>query len=364
MIFMLSKTSRLKLINERALVYRGYSSFLRDFGVFKDRNTSRYEVLMSFGLCDYADIFTTIPGGKFSTDDQDYAKSLVSQFEQVWNAPELQGDFEEAERLYTDRTQGTEARSMGWKGLAARSLTEKNLQALFDNEIPAIHLGAFAAAEECQLLLDGLNGLRIENYENVSPEIGRIGITVFEAGERTESYLDRVPDYVAQMQRLFQDSFDPVQRVRDQLSKVFKGAVEIAEEPDGKRYFAGLVRVMRDGTLLHVDFAQHDAPSWCIGNVNAQITWNLFLSSGGDGGECEIYNQQWESCDEMYKSQNAYGYDRGVLKSSQSYTVKPIVGDVVFFNCRNYHEVGKTNGIRVTLGSFVGRMKDRLLLWS
>jgi hypothetical protein len=140
--------------------------------------------------------------------------------------------------------------------------------------------------------------------------------------------------------------------------------VEFAVEEDGRSYFAGLIRAMSEGTQLHVDFAQHDAPDWCIADVDAQIAWNLYLTTGGTAGKCEIFNQQWNACDEVYKKSSEYGYSKDVLKTAESHIVAPVVGRAVLFNCRNYHEVEETTNARITVGSFVGRMPDRLVLWS
>jgi hypothetical protein len=166
------------------------------------------------------------------------------------------------------------------------------------------------------------------------------------------------------MGEVFAKTFNPVERMKAKLIEASGLNVEIATESDGTLYYVGLVRKMREGTLLHVDYAAHDAPGYKVSQVDAQIAWNLFLCTGEGGGECEVFNQQWDSCHRVYELQNSYGYDPSVVRGARSHIIEPVVGDVVLFNCRNFHQVAATRGERVTIGSFVGRLNSGLVMWS
>jgi hypothetical protein len=134
------------------------------------------------------------------------------------------------------------------------------------------------------------------------------------------------------------------------------------EGPD--EYFAGLVRDV-NVALLHLDFAPLDGPTWSVGNISSQLTWNIYLQSVDGGGDCQVYDRQWKLEDEQAKVPGSYRYDSQVVAGSQSVCLRPAVGDLTFFNSRNFHEVHPSAGRRVTLSSFAGLIApDRLVLWS
>lgn len=370
----LAKTSNLRVITDKALSQAGYSFLLRDYGVFKDKETNQFEALMSFGLCDFNNIFANSASREFDTTDQEIAKSLISDFEEVWDAIDLKHDWEEARLLLEPigQTSGEKTEHLGellnsayeWKSGDISSISRSSLRELFDNKIPAIRIQDFATADECKLLLSELSKLNMQKYKGVYPPIDRAGVTQFEAKDQgTDSYFQDAKVARENLERIFERTFDPLDRIMKRLSTIYNTDVNFAEE-DGKVYFAGLVRTMKEGTLLHVDFAHNDAPSWCIANIDAQITWNLFLDAGKSGGECEIFNQPWQSCHEAKHMNESYGYEDVVVSGAQKVIVTPKVGDVVLFNCRNFHRVRETDGPRTTIGSFIGRMDNQLILWS
>ena len=367
----LARSSRLRVITDKSLVANGHSSILRDFGVFKNKENGRLEALLSFSLCNLADVFSQARARHFTTNDQAYAQKLVDTFESVWSAENLKADFEEARLRFLEPKDASAKEPVQaepvwrWKSCAEQPLSRAALRDLFDNRIPAIRISQFATPAECSKMLAQVNAVRLDRYSGVYPPIDKIGVTQFEAGAGgKKQYFDEAEQATGTLRRIFDASFDPITRIRDILSKAFSGQVDIAGEADGKSYFAGLFRQMKEGTLLHVDFAQRDAPDWCIADIDAQIAWNLFLSDGGGGGECDIYNQQWQSCHETRKKEKTYGYEEAVVRGVEHLAVKPVVGDVLLFNCRNFHRVLPTPHARITLGSFVGRMSDRLVLWS
>jgi hypothetical protein len=238
---------------------------------------------------------------------------------------------------------------------------------LLRNEIPLVVIPHFATAAECARLAECAFKIGFEPYENVDPPIDRIGVTVFqyERGDAADYFRDAWPARLVQEQ-IFSRSFDPVGRLIAHLAAVAAAPVGVATDPVLGRYHAGLVRRIERGTLLHIDFAPAEQPTWHVARVHTQVTWNLYVElSPGGAGATHVYNRLWSPPDEQLKIPKTYGYRRDVVAGAQQMTYLPTVGDVYLFNTRNFHEVEPSVGRRVTCCSAIGVFDDdRTVLWS
>lgn len=253
-----------------------------------------------------------------------------------------------------------------WSALEDSIFTAETLEALFKNDIPAIRIARFATVEECHKLAEAAEFVGFDFYENVEPPIGRIGITQFEFGNsRKLGYFDAVHQADSRKQQIVSLSFDPVERLAMLLRQHTASQVGIAQENEQLgQYFAGLIRHI-NVALLHVDFAQLDAPDWEIGHCVAQLAWNLYLKVPKHGGECVVHNRQWCVNDEQYKLPCSYSYDTNLVKNSEAKYITPVLGDLVLFNSRNFHQVLPGDGERITMSSFIGKMPTgNLVFWS
>jgi 2OG-Fe(II) oxygenase superfamily len=253
-----------------------------------------------------------------------------------------------------------------WATLQDSVFTAETLEALFRNDIPAIRISQFGTVEECNKLAEAAEFIGFDFYENVKPPIGRIGITQFEFGNsRKLGYFDAVQQAEYRKQRIVSLAFDPLERLTKLLQQHTSIQVGIAQENGYLgQYFAGLIRHI-NVALLHLDFAQLDAPDWEIGNCVAQLAWNLYLKVPKNGGECVVHNRQWCMNDEQYKLPSSYSYDANLVKDSEVKYITPVLGDLVLFNSRNFHQVLPGEGERITMSSFIGKMpKGNLVFWS
>ncbi|MHC5821499.1 MAG: hypothetical protein ACYT04_37940, partial [Nostoc sp.] len=71
-------------------------------------------------------------------------------------------------------------KSTAWDKKQEYSLTAESLKMLLEQRIPLIRLKEFATEEECEMLYDQTQLLNFNAYEDVSPKIEKVGITVFE----------------------------------------------------------------------------------------------------------------------------------------------------------------------------------------
>lgn len=249
-----------------------------------------------------------------------------------------------------------------WSKFDDCSLNQKNILDLFENKIPYIRINNFASAVECESLVKESKKIGFDFYENVYPPIGRIGVTQFEHKKDKHSYFEKAKKYNSNLKSIFGKSFDPIKRLESFFLEKALININKATEVD-ELYFAGLIRHINKA-LLHMDFAPFDAPSWSIGEIEAQIAWNLYLTPVKSGGECIVYNKPWNPNDEIFKIEKSYGYDEKIVTFVEKEYLTPIVGDIVLHNTRNFHEVCMGDGERITMSSFIGKQGNNFIYWS
>lgn len=250
--------------------------------------------------------------------------------------------------------------------LGKNELTRDSFNQLLDGKIPYLRIGDFATHDECEALVTSAVQEGFGPYRGVEPVINRIGNTVFEYSRisrcdyfKKNIYLNRV------QQRMFGRSFDPLKRFIALLEKLAQRRAGVAKNAEGQPYYAGLVRRIENGTLLHVDFAPGEQPGWEVAEVTDQLAWNLYLRvSEPSSGRTHIFDRQWRPADDELK-EGIYGYNSLVVAGKEDASFAPVVGEVVIFNTRNFHYVEPTDGERVTFTSAIGRLPSGdLVLWS
>ncbi|MEK8173410.1 2OG-Fe(II) oxygenase [Streptomyces sp. M19] len=120
-------------------------------------------------------------------------------------------------------------------------------------------------------------------------------------------------------------------------------------------------------TLLHCDWAGHDAPGWAIGEIDAQITWNIHCSVPESGGTTVVFDRPWRASAERHLVEGSYGYAPQAVAGADAVRLEPRAGDLVLFNSRNFHKVEPCvgGGDRISVSSFVGRLPGSgLIAWS
>lgn len=256
--------------------------------------------------------------------------------------------------------------SAEWETTEKCSLSAASLQRLFENKIPLIRIQQFATSEECEALVAKANFFGFDAYQNVTPKIERIGVTVFEYNSIGKAdYFQAVDQASKEQHQITCASFNPLERLMGMLQNHTGPTVRIASESFYGNYHAGLIRKIERGTQLHIDYAHCEQPEWEVGEVVAQLSWNLYLQlSSSNPGKTRIYDRQWHPEDEKYKL-DSYGYDDAVVAGASTISFQPQVGDVFIFNTRNYHIVEPTQGHRVTFTSAIGLLPNgEIIFWS
>lgn len=268
-----------------------------------------------------------------------------------------------------------------WTSDEAQPLNAETLTALFENEIPAIRIPAFAHPDECRKFADGLRQSELRVVQGATEhsassfqaqKIAFIGLTQYEFKYRPmEDYLDAADAARAEVAPVFEQSFDPVTRLMARLRASGVPDVKIAQDPGGRAYSATIIRSSNEGLALHADFAAYQAPQLTVTACTAQLAWNFYAEvPAGDGGHTVVYNSPWTwqrtEADEVAEN---YPLARSQVEGAESFTFRPREGEVMMFNSRNPHEVipvAAPNGKdRIAMATFIGRMPDGgLRLWS
>ena len=268
-----------------------------------------------------------------------------------------------------------------WQSNEAYPLSAESLDYLFSNRIPAIRVPEFATPEECRAFAKGLRNcdLRVVKgaTEHSAPsfdaqKIAFVGLTQFEFKYKPiEDYLDAAEASRAEVAPVFASAFDPVERLMGRLRGCVEVGVSIAGDPGGRLYSATIIRSSNEGLALHADFAPYQAPQLTVSDCTAQLAWNFYAEvPDGEGGHTTLYNSPW-TWRRRYDGEIAENYplSRSVIEGVQSYTFKPVEGEVVLFNSRNPHEVFPVAEAnckdRIAMATFIGRKPNgNLNLWS
>lgn len=256
--------------------------------------------------------------------------------------------------------------SSTWPVVEEKSLDRELLEALFANDVAAVRVPNFVATDVCAKSVASIGADDFGYYQNVKPPIGRIGITQYEHRTAQDEYFSKAYEMNKARALLFSKTTDPVTLMINALSEAWRSSVELAAEPDGRSYFAGVVRIINEA-LIHCDWAPYDAPGWAIGSISAQLTWNIYYTLTESGGETTIFKRPWTIDFEAFANTGDYGYSPTAVDGLDRRVVAPEQGELMIFNPRNPHCVSRAvgTGQRITASSFIGRMpSDRLVLWS
>lgn len=255
---------------------------------------------------------------------------------------------------------------------AAKTLTRQAMLDLFENRIPYIRLAGAVTPEHCERLAKGCEAVGFEYYDDIVPPVGRIGVTQYEYRHRDKAEYFKAARSAEHKHRQIVNmaGCDPLGDFVADLCRLGLSVHLAREDKLGVEYGSRLVRQI-PMAKLHMDFAALCAQGWDIGQVQQQLTFNLYLREPEVGGECLIFNRVWELADDATLDEvqplSSYGYPPTVVEGVRSRCVRAQRGDIVLFNTRNFHQVAPSSGpvTRLSLTTFFGRLKsDEVVFWS
>ena len=257
---------------------------------------------------------------------------------------------------------------VAWKSSVHSSPTPAILDKLFSGQIAGICVPGFLTRKECENLSQRAEELEFKDYLNVTPRIGRVGITVFEYDTIGKpAYFGAVQPANHRIAQLTNGICNPLERIIDWFKTMSPRAqVDVAHEQGFGSYFAGLFRRIEEGTPVHVDFAPAEHPNWGVAQVTSQLAFNIYIKCPDtEPGLVRIWKKQWESQDEAQKMSGSYGYLPNIIENFPSAEIVPQLGMLMVINTRNFHQVSPAAGTRIAISAAVGQMPNgNVVLWS
>lgn len=169
----------------------------------------------------------------------------------------------------------------------------------------------------------------------------------------------------AETDRLFPDpALDLRADVRETLRMAFGlRTLDVAREPDGRRYAPAVVRLHADGVAnpLHNDLIMRDAigSGLVLAGLSCQFSCVVCVQECSEGGRLHHYRKPWDPKDERFKVPGNLGYDEAVLSGADHLVFRPEIGDVYVMNPTLYHSIDRVSGIeRRTMGFFFGFLES------
>src|SRR5581483_9470904 len=257
---------------------------------------------------------------------------------------------------------------VAWESTVHSSPTPVIFDKLLSGQIAGICVPGFLTKKECEDLSQRAEELEFKDYLNVTPRIGRVGITVFEYDSIGKpAYFEAVQHANRRIAQLTSGICNPLERVINWLKTMSPRAqVGVAHEQGYGPYFAGLFRRIEEGTLVHVDFAPEEHPNWGVARVTSQLAFNVYIKCpDAEPGRVHIWKKQWESQDEALRIPESYGYLPNIVENVPSAEILPQLGMLMLINTKNFHQVSPAAGTRIAVSAAIGRLhNDDVVLWS
>jgi len=221
----------------------------------------------------------------------------------------------------------------------------------------------------CEETLRALTRVEFNSYdeERVYPQVMRFGVGVSDHrkdGEVADTYWAAI-DAGRDAWYGLGLPFDPFKVCRDQLGADWPSQVAVGRR-GGQEMGAGVAREPNYGFVVHFDDSQREFSSSLLdANLVTQFAFNLYLSVPEIGGEIVVWRHRWHPADESFRLPYSYGYAEAVVGDAESFELKPLVGDALLFDPRNFHAVRPSRGSRrIALGFSVGLTDaGHLLTW-
>lgn len=242
---------------------------------------------------------------------------------------------------------------------------------LFNNHYGFVAIEKFLTCEQAEQMVVALRSAGMKSYDysfdnDAAPPAGHLFTTHYLYEQKqVPDYLPDAENSIKQYRAMIENlDFDVAEKVMQIVQQAFPKSRVMLATQEGEAYSYIMARELNHSALLHADFAAFLPKRWSISDVIAQYAWNVYLTDPGEGGEAIVYNKPWQPSDDDYIVGETYGYDHEVVKECESVIIKPNVGMLAFFNCRNFHEVTKSTAPRLSLGGHAGRLANGdIIFW-
>jgi 2OG-Fe(II) oxygenase superfamily len=253
--------------------------------------------------------------------------------------------------------------------VSAHEFRRDHIADLAAGRVAAIRVPDLLPRSVCDQTLQALAEVEFESYgkERVYPPVMRFGVGVSDHrrdGRLAESYwpaLDKSHAVWAQLGL----PFDPFELCRKAIGADWPGGIAVGTS-GGRQMGGGVAREPNQGFQVHFDNALREFQGNLLdANLISQFAFNLYLSVPEVGGETMVWRHRWSPADEAFRLPGSYGFSEAVVGDAESFELKPVVGEALLFDPRNYHAVRPSkDSRRIALGMSIGLSDTgQLLTW-
>ena len=168
-----------------------------------------------------------------------------------------------------------------------------------------------------------------------------------------QAYYGLAPKSKSLTRQIFSPYGSPMDQFREELDKQWRAGSTTLDLGDGEMFF-GLLRVLSNEVLAHEDKLERDhgpLPEH-LGYVT-QLASNIYLQVPETGGDLRLWDRSLPDAEYDAMRGATYGIEHDVLGEPDA-SVHPGMGDLIVFNARKLHGVGKSVGSkRISLSSFI-----------
>src|SRR5262249_16263570 len=146
------------------------------------------------------------------------------------------------------------ARVAAWRTLEAQPLSKESLAALCRAEIPAVRIERLLGDRECDAMMRALPADAFKRYASKPAfqtfERFVIAQPGYGSAQRDQYFEAAIAARAERDAVIAACGIDPLARAMERLRSDGGADVSIAREPDGREYFAGIVRRLNAGVHL------------------------------------------------------------------------------------------------------------------
>ncbi|MEU3904089.1 proline hydroxylase [Streptomyces goshikiensis] len=253
---------------------------------------------------------------------------------------------------------------------APGGFTERHLAHLLAAASAAVTVPGFLGQRTCADTLAALDRLPTAAYDlaRVPTPIARFGPSLNDyrspAGELDAGRYWRAAEEARISWQRARLRPDPVALSLARLGSAWGSPVSPATI-GGRPVFAGTLREINAGTLLHYDDVRREFPAGLFDQETvAQLAFNVWAAVPASGGATTVWRHRWDPADEQHR--HSYGYLPTTVERCQQVSLRPQRGGALLFNPANFHQVQANPGQRrIALAFFLAlTTTGQLITWS
>ncbi|WP_337263990.1 MULTISPECIES: hypothetical protein [unclassified Serratia (in: enterobacteria)] len=247
---------------------------------------------------------------------------------------------------------------------------------MFAGQLAAYRVRGFLSERDCSRIVKNFWGstARTPRYGEGESGVEGYFVGASHIEKTTQAYLDQVQHYRQSVEALYQDSTDPLGRMRDEFTHLSLNA-RAATHAGRVAGDAKAVYWNNTGEFLllpHDDLAQLSDPrqsGFEIQQIERVIAANFYAEMPPTGGQLKVWNIEPDnrSRQRLGLAHSGFPYPAGLLHDHDSLVLDVAAGDLVLLNGNLIHAVlggkGTSAQRRLLVTCFTGRLPLGEIVW-